>query len=95
MSPYRASCAVVIQGPLDVTALEAAVRDAVERYEILRTTFRSLEEVRIPLQVVGGHPPSLDLAPDRAPESGAAWTLEEEMRCRPSTPDAVPWCTAA
>ncbi|MET0621401.1 MAG: amino acid adenylation domain-containing protein, partial [Pyrinomonadaceae bacterium] len=53
-SPYRAQCAVRIEGGLNVERLEAAIEEAVRRQEILRTTFRSLPGMTIPLQVIGG-----------------------------------------
>ncbi|HEX8282852.1 MAG TPA: amino acid adenylation domain-containing protein [Pyrinomonadaceae bacterium] len=51
-SPYAAQCSVLIEGPLDREALGDALRDLVERHEILRTTFELLPDMTIPLQVV-------------------------------------------
>ena len=51
-SPYRADCAILLQGAVDAGALEAALRAAVERHEILRTEFRCLPAMMLPLQVV-------------------------------------------
>src|SRR5215207_5370534 len=51
-TPYRAVCAVDIEGELDVRVLRAAVSDVVERQEVLRTTFRSVRGMSFPLQVV-------------------------------------------
>ena len=53
-SPYRIQCAVRIDGGLDVERLEAAIEEVVRRQEILRTTFRSLPGMTIPLQVIDG-----------------------------------------
>jgi amino acid adenylation domain-containing protein len=50
---HRAQCTVLIEGPLDRRTLEAALQQAVSRHEILRTTFHSSPETRIPLQVIG------------------------------------------
>ena len=37
--PYRAQCAVLIEGSLNLQVLRATLRDVSDRYEILRTTF--------------------------------------------------------
>jgi amino acid adenylation domain-containing protein len=56
--PYLSQCAVSIRGPLDVGRLRAALATLVERHEILRTSFRCLPGMTIPLQIVeeGGAP---------------------------------------
>src|SRR3712207_3513723 len=51
-TPYRAVCAIDIEGGLDSRVLRAAVSDVVERHEVLRTTFRSVRGMSFPLQVV-------------------------------------------
>ena len=51
---YRAQCAVKLEGPLAVRRLERALREVVERHEILRTNFRWLSGMSLPLQVVEG-----------------------------------------
>ncbi|GAB4190120.1 MAG: hypothetical protein Fur006_31930 [Coleofasciculaceae cyanobacterium] len=51
--PYRAHCAVLIEGNLKPEILKAALQDVINRHEILRTTFRVLEGMNIPLQVIG------------------------------------------
>jgi amino acid adenylation domain-containing protein/non-ribosomal peptide synthase protein (TIGR01720 family) len=48
-----ARCLVSLEGGLDAGALAAALRGVVRRHEILRTTFRLLPGLTIPLQVVG------------------------------------------
>ncbi|MBD1806823.1 amino acid adenylation domain-containing protein [Microcoleus sp. FACHB-SPT15] len=50
--PYRAQCALLIQGNLDPKRLELALQNVVNRHEILRTTFRCLPGMTIPLQVI-------------------------------------------
>ncbi len=50
--PYRAQCAVVIQGALNAQILASALRQVVERHEILRTTFPTLPGMTVPLQVI-------------------------------------------
>lgn len=50
--PYRAQCAVLIEGQLDPEGLSAAVQTVSDRYEILRTTVRSVNGTEIPLQWV-------------------------------------------
>ncbi|MGB8509398.1 MAG: amino acid adenylation domain-containing protein [Pyrinomonadaceae bacterium] len=52
-TPYRAWCAILLEGPLDARTLMLAVGDAVARHEILRTSFRSLPGVALPLQIIG------------------------------------------
>ncbi|MET0650343.1 MAG: amino acid adenylation domain-containing protein, partial [Pyrinomonadaceae bacterium] len=49
---YRARCEVQIEGALDPEALKAALRDVVERQEILRTTFQRFVGMTVPVQVI-------------------------------------------
>jgi amino acid adenylation domain-containing protein len=51
-SAYRTQCALMIEGPLKSTALQAALQSVVTRHEILRTAFRSLPSMDMPLQVI-------------------------------------------
>ena len=39
-SPYRAQCAVLIEGALNVAIIKDALHKVVERHEILRTAFQ-------------------------------------------------------
>ncbi|HET6978727.1 MAG TPA: amino acid adenylation domain-containing protein [Pyrinomonadaceae bacterium] len=50
---YRAQCAISIAGKLDKNSLRSALDDVLHRHEILRTTFRYLPEMTLPLQVIG------------------------------------------
>jgi hypothetical protein len=50
--PYRAQCAVEIQGNLNKEIFEAALENVWHSHEILRTTFRCLPGMDIPLQVI-------------------------------------------
>jgi amino acid adenylation domain-containing protein len=50
---YRAQCAISIEGELDTNRLRAALDEVVQQHEILRTTFRYLPEMTLPLQVIG------------------------------------------
>ena len=50
--PYRAQCAILVEGELDATRLRAALSRAVERNEILRTGFQSLPGMAVPVQVI-------------------------------------------
>src|ERR1051325_4452765 len=52
-SPYRAQCAVRIEGRLDAGKLRAAIEDVVRRHEILRTTFPRPVSMMTSLQTVG------------------------------------------
>lgn len=51
-SAYRAQCAILIEGHLDVTALKEAAQRVVARHDILRTTFVQPAGIRIPMQVI-------------------------------------------
>jgi len=50
--PYRAQCAILIEGLLDRKKLDQAWRRIVKRHEILRTTFHTLPEMTFPVQVL-------------------------------------------
>lgn len=52
--PYRAQCAILIEGALDRKRLDLAWHGVVKRHEILRTTFPILSEMTLPVQVVTG-----------------------------------------
>ncbi len=54
-TPFVAACAVAVHGPLDRDRLRGAVDRAVARHEILRTSFRTLPGMTLPLQVVADH----------------------------------------
>jgi amino acid adenylation domain-containing protein len=51
-APYRAQCAVLIEGPVDIERLEAALRGVFARHEIFRTTITCLPGTTIPAQVI-------------------------------------------
>ncbi len=50
--PYRAHCAVLIEGNLNRNILEFALHSVVDRHEILRTAFHTLSGMTVPLQVI-------------------------------------------
>ena len=50
--PYRSHCAVLIEGSLNPEILTLALQSVINRYEILRTTFRLVEGMSCPLQVI-------------------------------------------
>ena len=50
--PYRAQSAVFIDGKLDENRLVDALRRVVNKHEVLRTRFRRLPGVAMPLQVI-------------------------------------------
>src|SRR6267142_5327930 len=50
---FCAGCTVLIEGKLDVSTLEEALGLVIRRHEILRTTFRHLPGMKIPVQLVG------------------------------------------
>ncbi len=50
--PYYTQCVVQLQGAADAKLIERAIGDAIERQEIMRTTFHTLPGMDVPLQVV-------------------------------------------
>lgn len=61
-SPYRSLCAIRIEGEVDEAALAAALAAVSARHEILRTAFRRLPGMSVPLQIVdGATPPALEI----------------------------------
>ena len=50
--PFHAQCVLLLEGPLDLKALAAALEDAASRHHILRTTFHCFYGMTIPVQVV-------------------------------------------
>jgi len=50
--PYRAHCAVRIEGKLNPEILDSALQKVVDRHEILRTAFHTLSAMAVPLQVI-------------------------------------------
>ncbi|MET0625799.1 MAG: condensation domain-containing protein, partial [Pyrinomonadaceae bacterium] len=52
-APYRTGCRVLLEGAADEAALRAALREVVRRHEVLRTGFRRLPGMSLPLQVIG------------------------------------------
>ena len=50
--PRRAHLVVLIEGALNTFALERAVREVVERHEILRTRFHRLDGLELPVQII-------------------------------------------
>ncbi|MCA1612749.1 MAG: amino acid adenylation domain-containing protein [Acidobacteria bacterium] len=61
-SAYRAQCVALVEGPLRVERLRAALEDVVARYEILRTVFHLPAGMSQPVQVIGG--PNVSWGPD-------------------------------
>ena len=50
--PYCVSCSVLIEGRLDREALNNAVNQVIARHEILRTSYKRLFGMTVPLQVI-------------------------------------------
>src|SRR5689334_15655949 len=57
---YTVQCSWLLEGPLDEAKLRAALNALVERHEILRTSFQSLPDVLLPVQVIAEADSSLD-----------------------------------
>ena len=49
---FRAQCVIAIDGSLDSQALETALNKIISRHEILRTAFRRVPGMSLPLQVI-------------------------------------------
>ncbi len=85
---YRVQFAALIEGPLDTSALRAAVEDVAARHEILRTTFQNLATTGVPVQVINERAvawePDLDLA--GAPESELQSCVDEVFEALKGTP---------
>jgi amino acid adenylation domain-containing protein/non-ribosomal peptide synthase protein (TIGR01720 family) len=54
--PYRAECWVRVSGAVGTAALRKALKETLRRHEILRSTFRRLPGVSVPVQVVNDEP---------------------------------------
>ncbi|HKG80853.1 MAG TPA: amino acid adenylation domain-containing protein, partial [Pyrinomonadaceae bacterium] len=50
---YHAQCVISIVGPLNKEILKAALVEVINWHEVLRTTYRQLPGVKIPVQVIG------------------------------------------
>ncbi|MCC5648474.1 amino acid adenylation domain-containing protein [Nostoc sp. XA013] len=50
--PYRVQCAVLVEGNIEHSILEKAIHNVWAKYEILRTSFPTLAEMAVPLQVI-------------------------------------------
>jgi amino acid adenylation domain-containing protein len=64
--PFTAACEVRLASGIDAAALAAALRQVAARHEILRTRFRLLPGMELPLQVIAQQP-DLALAPADGP----------------------------
>ena len=61
-SQYCAVCTISLEGPLEVSRLQAALRNIVGRHEILRTTFHRQPGMKVPFQVIQEHnEPALEM----------------------------------
>ncbi|MFP4120962.1 MAG: amino acid adenylation domain-containing protein [Coleofasciculus sp.] len=49
---YQACCAIQIEGRIDISCLEAALQDVVNRHEIFRTYFPCIPGMTLPVQVI-------------------------------------------
>ncbi|MBD1865325.1 MULTISPECIES: non-ribosomal peptide synthetase [Trichocoleus] len=52
VQPYRVQAAISISGAIDPITFQLALRDVIDRYEILRTTFQLVPGLDLPLQVI-------------------------------------------
>jgi hypothetical protein len=88
--PYRVQCAVLVEGEVSAEAVVLALTKVFDRHEILRTTFRSLPGMRLPLQMIGDSQlswgPDYDLS-DLPPEQQDAAIVKSLLRARTVTLD--------
>ncbi|MEH2037882.1 non-ribosomal peptide synthetase family protein [Nostoc sp.] len=57
---YRSDCVISISGNIEINRLELALKSVVNRHEILRTSFRCLPGMTIPVQVITNSQLNLD-----------------------------------
>ncbi len=85
-TPFRAVCSCMIRGPLDPARIAAAIQEVADRHEILRTAFRFLPGMSVPLQVILTGPVRIRhhdwtaLDPGERPSAAAALIAEVETR---------------
>src|SRR5437016_5153330 len=77
---YHARCAMVLDGELDLAALQRALRRVISRHEALRTSFQCLPGMGMPIQVVGRVPERLLLAEVEERRCGEAEQAREIER---------------
>ena len=77
LAPFRSRGAVLVEGGLDVAHLERALARLAGRYEILRSSFRRISGMAVPLQVVG-ESAVLDLAAEWVEGDAAALARRAE-----------------
>ncbi|MEQ9237073.1 non-ribosomal peptide synthetase family protein [Coleofasciculus sp. E2-BRE-01] len=65
-SIYQAFCAIRIEGRIDISHLEAALQDVVNRHEIFRTYFPCIPGMTLPVQVITDSKVSLEFLADNA-----------------------------
>jgi amino acid adenylation domain-containing protein len=70
--PYRVACAIRPGEAVDRDALAAALAELAGRYEVLRTGFRRLPGLKVPVQVIRDEPAALALAELPEPASDDA-----------------------
>src|SRR5438309_4893226 len=80
--PYRARCAVLLEGPLDCARLQNAVRQVIGRHEILRTVFQLQPGLKNPFQIIrdAGEPAWETLDLRNLSESEQQKTLKRLLR---------------
>jgi amino acid adenylation domain-containing protein/FkbM family methyltransferase len=77
---FHAQCAVLIEGPLGREHLDEALRRVMMRHEILRTAFRRVPGVDVPLQVLNEEATVRLREVKLAPSKGAEERLAEHLR---------------
>jgi Condensation domain len=82
---FHAQSTFLIEGPLDLSLLQASLHQALDRHEILRTTYHSLPGLDIPVQSIQDRP-ALSLEPvnlsdlDSSQQVEALQALQREQR---------------
>ncbi|HEU5230640.1 MAG TPA: amino acid adenylation domain-containing protein, partial [Ktedonobacteraceae bacterium] len=49
---FRVQCSLLLEGPLNIEKLQGAFKTIIARHEILRTAFRQIAGVNVPLQII-------------------------------------------
>ncbi|MGH8615661.1 MAG: condensation domain-containing protein, partial [Gammaproteobacteria bacterium] len=74
-TPFRVQGVIEIEGPLDRKRLQEAVGRVVQRHEILRTGFRRIPGLTLPVQVIHASARVLDGFHDLSPLPAAEQAL--------------------
>ncbi len=84
---FMAQCSVLVDGMLDEAILADAVQSVVQKHEILRTTFRCLPGVTVPIQVTdAGERPTIQHGSSDSTVASQTWSIEQVLASQASQP---------